>query len=173
MKNWFRRQAIKMSLRKIKRPVGKVNYGIIKKVAIVASVNNTQQYKQLLNVVSDLQKSNKKVTAIVYLNQKVISADYAVSENVVIIKKDEFNWFGKPKSVFVTDFLKAEFDLLFEFDLDNLYAVEYTVALCLSKTKVGSTKGNVKYLDLMIEQEQLNIQVLFAELLRYLNMMNN
>lgn len=169
MKNWFRKHSLKTELQKNKRKVENVSFTSAKNIAIIASVNNSKQYNQILKITSSISKIDKKVAVIVYINKKEIPSDFPVSENVTIIKKDELNWYGKPKSDIVNDILKKQFDLLFEFDIDKLFAVEYSVVKSKAKLRVGSTKGNVKYLDFMIEQQNDDVHFLFDEAVKYLD----
>lgn len=92
-----------------------------------------------------------------FAHEKVIFRNMCIYENhagvpgdTSIITSKDLNWMGLPKPGPVDDFIKTEFDVLFNIALEQNRVLDYITALSRAKFKIGWTPSHRNFLDLNI-----------------------
>ena len=76
------------------------------------------------------------------------------------------NWFGKPIRTSLNNFLNEEFDMLIDFDTENIFSAKYIVSKSKAKMKIGSNDDYQDLYDFMIllsDDHSMNDYIHFIE----------
>lgn len=168
---WFRKYDLKKSLKKFKRDKKTICYTEAKSIGIIASVKTPEEYNSIHSFIESVKKDGKKVDCIVFIDKKEIESDYLIYEDINILKKGDLNWFGKPVGEQYNSFIQNRYDIIIELNMDELYAVEYCVALSNASIRAGGSFFKSGYADFIISQKEFDINFLFTELKRYLSIL--
>ena len=95
-----------------------------------------------------------KVNAFGFFNTKEIpSLAYSKLEYDFLSAK-ELNWFGKPSSMVVKNFIHEDYDLLIDLNVHDHFVLKYISALSKSKFKVGKyNEKDESIYDMMIDAD--------------------
>jgi len=159
---------------KLKRKRTLINLENAYKIGLIYNASEETSYIKVSQFVKFLQNKGKKVKALGFVKYKqiphycipMLSFDFCTSKNI--------NWFNKPSSVFVRDFINEEFDIIIDLNLDNNLSGQYISGLSKAKFKVGIfSESNSKYYDLMIKLDnKRNLNDYIKELIHYLTIIN-
>jgi hypothetical protein len=87
----------------------------------------------------------------VFFRNICVYEDHAgVPEDTSIITSKDLNWLGLPKPGPVDDFIKMEFDVLFNIALEQNRVLDYITALSHAKFKIGWSSQKSSFFDLNI-----------------------
>lgn len=102
---------------------------------------------------------------------KICHSNLASAE--VFTKKD-YNFWGKPTSQQVKNFIAEPFDILIDLTRNENYEVKATRALSNAKLKVGSSLEELNFLDLNIQvNAEVDSKYLVEQMFFYLSVINN
>ena len=112
-----------------------------KKIGILFDATIIENYKIVKNFVYQLAKDNRTyISALGYVDFTRKYFEHISVLHIDCFAKNQLNWFGKPKGVLISNFLKYEFDLLI--DLSQLYhfPLMYIATASIARHKVGLSK---------------------------------
>jgi hypothetical protein len=89
------------------------------------------------DLINYFKSRNIKVEVLCYYNEKELPEDFVKHPLVNVFCKRDVTWYGRPLPGHVFDFIKTPFDILIDFDLDDVPVINYIVALSVAKMKVG------------------------------------
>ena len=121
-----------------------------KNIAFVYDEKNSD-FNQLLNRFQKYFKERSKIVAIYKLSVDTVNQN-GINDGVSIVdfSTEEVNFYGKPKSPEVLNFLNREFDLLINLSsLDN-WPMRFAIAMSNAKFKIAITKSDYINYDLVI-----------------------
>jgi hypothetical protein len=111
---------------------------------------------------------NKKieVSALGYVHSKKLIDHYLYRKGFDFITRNNLNWYYKPVSDTVSEFIEKPFDILINLSLEDYFPIQYIVALSSSSFKVGKYFEEPNYMDFMIdiEKEKKTMQDLKKEI---------
>lgn len=128
---------LKEDFKRIKRNKILRNYENIRSVAILYSFEDETRYNQVCDMVKDFQNDNKVVKTLGLFNHKNIPHYCFPRLAFDHITPKSSNIYYKPNDEVTTNFIKEEFDLLINLNLDDNLALHYIATLSNSKFKVG------------------------------------
>lgn len=112
----------------------------------------------------ELSKRQIKITDMCF------SPGSSVGNTANLISKDDFNYWGMPKSENLINFIHREFDLLIDISLNNTNQAQVTRALSKARFKVGWVDNESDYFDFSIDISlQKEPSYLVDQLIHYLN----
>jgi hypothetical protein len=84
-----------------------------------------------------LTERNIKVQALAYSPESTPPPSFVTTINKRLFCKEQLNWFGKPSSGEVDNFIRSEFDILIDFSDAPCYPVQYITTLSRAQMRVG------------------------------------
>lgn len=125
-----------------------------KSVGIVFDATSTEDFDLVKKYITYLREMKKRVKAIGFINQKGIPALAYSKLEYDFFSLKELSWSNIPKSIYVTNFIKEEYDILLDLNLQDLFPLKYISSLSKAKFKVGrKSEHDNPVFDLMIEAD--------------------
>jgi hypothetical protein len=167
---YFRKDILSLKRKKVTTNLGKAKY-----IGILYTVGDEKQYQTICEFVKTLQDERKEIKAIGFVNNKNIphycypklAYDYFTSKNL--------NWYLKPSTHFINDFIKKDFDMLIDLSIDSCFPIQYIGGLSKAKFKVGRYGINpLNFYDLMLEvDEKIKLGDYIKYITHYLTILNS
>ncbi len=152
LKGFLLNKELTKKLARLERQRAFYNLESAKTIGVVFDASTENDYNKVASFVRHIQTFQKTVKALGYVKYKDLPhfIHQRVTYDFILSKDLAFN--GRPQNAFVKDFLKTEFDLLIDFNLDLLPPLKYITALSIAKCKVGLMSNEMKtHYDLMIQ----------------------
>lgn len=165
--NGFRRISIRKKIEK--ELVKPIMDAIIsnKKINSILILANENTDDAIVKIISDvLHVESSKIERLIFKNK--LEKD---EESTDFILEKDFAWFGKIKNKRIKKTIDSEFDLLLNYDDDNLF-LNYLTVLSKATFKVGFANSDKRLFNLMIADERNDSSVFNAELKKYLKILN-
>lgn len=151
-----------------------VNFDDAKSISIIYNASNEHEHHKVLSFARRLQQMNKSVRAIAYVgyNRLPHYCNPTLTWDFFTLK--EINWFKRPDSIHIRDFLKVETDILIYLDQDGLLPLEYIAGLSRARFKAAAFNDKFKdTFDIMIDlKDKIEIEELMSQIVTYLKMIN-
>ena len=144
-------------------------------IGIVYLVSNQTVFNKVKLLIRKLNSPYRQVMALGYVDRDSIP-DYCVAANSgYYFDRKDLNWYGAPGNDYIKEFINKEFDIIIDLTLEDVYVLQYIVALSKSKLKVGRfSKSMQKYYDLMIKNDQKALSDEYIDqILHYLNILKS
>ncbi len=174
-KEFVGKQYLSKNLPKVSRQRKIINLDDAKNIGIIYTLENEQSYIQITQLIRQLQDKQINSKAIGFFNGNIRPL-YAI-ERLFLDYYDskDLNWYGKPSSSYINDFIKTEFDILIDLTLNESFHSKYIGGMSRARFKVG--KGgdyNTKNYDLMIDiNTKTTIDEFISLIIHYLSIINN
>ncbi|MCP4551492.1 MAG: hypothetical protein GY834_05530 [Bacteroidetes bacterium] len=138
-------------------------------IGIVYEYKSKEEFVIIEDLIRKLNEERKIVKALVYINNPNLLECIPQKLTVNYICPKELNWYLRPDSEYVTDFIKREFDILIDLNTNNLIPLAFVSGLSRAMYKVGMFSKRNKQLDMMIKMpETVDLENLLKEIMRYL-----
>jgi len=150
------------------------SFNAIRTVGILFDASNPEDYELVKRYVVYLREHTKKVKVIGFFSTKNIpSLTYSKLEYDFFSLK-ELNWFGKPNTHIIENFINEEYDLLIDLNIHDHFALKYISALSKAKFKVGKFKeGDEQIYDMMIDADNTQkLKYFLRQVDTYISMLN-
>lgn len=137
-----------------------------KHIGIIYNATEGVSFEIIRNLVKDLSGSSRKITVLGYVDSKKLIDNYLYRKGFDFFSKNDLNWYWRPVSPLVDQFIREPFDLLINLSLENHYPIQYITAMSPATFKAGKFSPDDIYLDLMIdiEKEKQAMQALQQEI---------
>lgn len=123
-------------------------------IGIIYNATEYISFEIIRNLVKELAHDSRKVTVLGYVDSKKLIDHYLYRKGFDFFSKNELNWYYRPVSPVVEQFIKEPFDLLINLSLEEYYPINYITALSSAKFKTGKYSPGDIYLDFMIDIEK-------------------
>ena len=152
-----------------------VNLSIAEKVGVLFNPANKEELAVVKGFLGFLTKLEIKVFPLAFLDSKRNNIETVLEKHINFVEKKDFNWYHKPLSPKLIDFIRKDFDILINLSLRNSMAVNYIVAKSKARFKVGKYFENLEtYCDLMIDVTKSdNLPYLIEQISHYLSVINS
>lgn len=141
-------------LRQLKRPVKSCNLEEAKTIGILFNATHSVSFEIVKNFVKELSGRSKTIHVLGFVDSKQLIDHYLYRKGFEFFTRNQLNWYDKPESDAVTDFISQSFDLLINLNLEDTYPIKYILSLSKATFKVGRLTDMHQYHDLMIDIEQ-------------------
>lgn len=128
-------------------------------IGLMCEITDEDSYKEIMQVFAQLQKPGRNLWLMGYVDEKSVPFYCLQQLTADFFCKKDFNWYGKPVKVQVTDYLQKEFDLLIDFTTRSLAPMAMMLELSNARCIVGGNVEHEEYYDLF-----LNMQNEFSQL---------
>ena len=130
------------------------NFSEIKTVGILFDAANPEDFELIKRYVLYLREHRKRVKALGYFNTKQIPPMAYSKLEYDFFSTKELNWFGKPSSVVIQNFIDEDYDLLIDLNINDQFPLKYISALSKANFKVGKYNENeMEIYDMMIDSD--------------------
>jgi hypothetical protein len=123
-------------------------------IGIIYNASDGVSFDIIKDLVKRLSRDEVKVSVLGFVNSKKLPEDYLYRTGFDFFSKIDLNWYSKPVSLVVDQFMQEEFDLLIDLSLDDHYPIRYITALSHAHYKAGRYSENESHLDFMIDIEK-------------------
>lgn len=143
-------------------------------IALLIDATNPDNIETVKKYVNRLRQLKKNVKVLGYIDLKEMPQLNYLKPDYEFFYKKDVNWYLKPTSLAVQEFIDREFDILIDLNMDNILPLKYVAALSKSTYKVGQySEGSKEVYDLMIDNSaDTSLAYLIKQIDVYLNMMN-
>jgi len=156
------------------RQLKMVNLATAKTIGILYPLRDIADYNIVAEFVGSLQHDHKEVKALGFVDNKNLIKRFLPKLSYDFLSWNDLNWFYKPLSMKVRDFISQEFDLLIDLCLQDMLTMKYIVGLSRAHCKVGRyNEKNRTLLDLMIDPHPLvSLNEYISQISHYLTIIN-
>ncbi|MDR3350858.1 MAG: hypothetical protein LBN98_04330 [Prevotellaceae bacterium] len=88
-------------------------------------------------LVKFLTERNIKVQLLAYSPESAPPQSFIITVNKRLFYKEQLNWFGKPVTGEVDDFIRSPFDILIDFSSAPCYPMQYVTTFSRAQMRVG------------------------------------
>lgn len=169
--NYFCREIALNS--KIKRK--SVNYEQAKKIGILYTATNQENFEVVKNYTRKIRESKKTVRALGFVNHKELHRDQSPTVDLDFFTLKDVNWYYKPGGHIVENFTNENYDILICLDTESSLSVQYILANSKANFRVGKYEERNKiFFDFMIDlQNKNNLSYFIEQVNHYINLINN
>ena len=153
-KSYAGRMAIKKKVSATKRELAVCNLKDAKKVGILFNATHMVSFEIIKDFVKQISTKENKISVLGYVHSKKLIDHYLYRKGFDFFTRNELNWFYKPTSESVQEFIKTPFDLLINLNLEEYYPIKYILAVSKARFKVGKYSEGQAFLDFMIDIEK-------------------
>jgi len=123
-------------------------------IGILYCANNPVEVEQMKNHVHSLRDMKKEVKSLGFLNVREVPLGLNGSVKHQYFSLKELNWYGKPSSQFIQNFVNEEFDILFDYGIPFQLPIMFISSMSKAKCKVGRyVEKYAELYDVMIEAD--------------------
>lgn len=148
------RKVLQNKVRNLKRDTIVCNIDEAKTVGIIYNATNSVSFEIIKDFTKILVQKKIKVSVLGYVHSKKLIDHYLYRKGFDFFTKNNLNWYYRPKSDTVEDFMNKPYDILINLSLEKYYPIQYVLALSPSSFKVGKYFDEPNYMDLMIDIEK-------------------
>lgn len=148
------RKVLQNKLKNLIRDTKVCNINDAKTVGIIYNATNSVSFEIIRDFTRILMQKKIEVSVLGYVDSKKLIDHYLYRKGFDFFTKNNLNWYKRPKSDTVDDFMNKPYDILINLSLDEYYPIQYVLALSPSAFKVGKYFEEPNYMDLMIDIEK-------------------
>ncbi len=150
------------------------NLQAAKRIGILYTLDEVPDYDRVEALVSQLQHDHKDVKALGFVKNKTLISRFLPKLSYDFFSGKDMNWFYKPVSLKVKDFIAKEFDILIDLSQKDNLPLKYIAGLSMSLCRVGRfTEKNADCYDLMINvDEKTSVSEYILQVTHYLTIIN-
>jgi hypothetical protein len=123
-------------------------------IGIIYNATEYVSFEIIRNLVKELSHDSRKITVLGYVDSKNVIDSYLYRKGFDFFSRIELNWYYKPISPVVNQFIQEQFDLLINLSLEEHYPIQYITAMSKATFKSGKYSVGDNRLDLMIDIEK-------------------
>ncbi len=150
------------------------NFDAIKTIGILFDATNPEDYELIKRYVLYLREHHKRVKALGYFSTKQLPEMANSKLEYDFFSGKELNWFGKPSSVIIQNFINEEYDLLIDLNIKDHFPLKYISALSKAHFKVGKyNEKEMEIYDMMIHSDNTKtFKYFLRQVDTYITMLN-
>jgi hypothetical protein len=153
---------------------GRFSFLELRSVGILFDAGNAEDFELVKRYVVYLREHQKKVKVLGFFAQKQIPAlTYSKLEYDFFSVKD-LDWKGIPQGATITNFSEESFDILFDLNIHDHFALKYIAGTSKARFKVGKYKEeDIDIYDMMIDADNTKtLKYFLRQVDTYVGMLN-
>jgi len=168
---WFLNRKIK----KQNRSATAVGFNDAKKIGVLYDASKEENYLLVKKMVEDIRKEHKEIIALGFINAKNLPRNRYIKLGLDFITKKDLNWYKKPVGTTIDNFVKENFDVLINLNIEGAYPLRYLAAATKASFKIGRfNNSNNGVCDFMLQVEKKKgLGGLIDQSMHYLKIINN
>jgi hypothetical protein len=142
-------------------------------IGILYDASNEENYKIVFEFIRNLTDQQKKCKSLGFVNNSVIPHYCHPRLSFDYFTLKDHNWYNRPVSVFVKDYIQNEFDISINLDIGHNRSLNYISGLSRAHFKVGRYhEDNTQLYDFMIDmKDPVSLESYIKELTHYLSIL--
>lgn len=116
-------------------------YEKINTIGIIYPVTDPDFYQYIRQFESSLSAEGKKCVVLGFVNSKQLPDFVKPRKDFLFVLKKDVTILGIPQSKDVNRFIHTSFDVLFDFNINTSFAMEYVCRLSAARLKAGGAEG--------------------------------
>lgn len=120
-------------------------------IGILFNATEQVSFDIVKELVKKLTNKNNTIEVLGFVDTKQLIDHYLYRKGFDFFTRKQLNWYYKPISENVDNFIKKPYDMLLDLSLDNPFPIKYILTFSEAKFKAGRYSENCDYLDLMID----------------------
>jgi hypothetical protein len=145
-------------LKSLKRNITFNNFVSAKTVGVIFDTIDRNKYQQSKDFIEFIEKQNIRVFGIGIASKNDQIAYFPYKQGVDYFGLNEINWYGKPVNPVAADFLKRNFDILFDISQSDIFSIQYLFSLSVAKFKITNNSAKSKFADFVLQIDN-NVQL--------------
>lgn len=170
LKSIFRNKALKKSSNK--RIKAFVNFEDLKKVGILFERDNDTTAANMAKLAKFMHDQGIQIDVLAFVDIKKPTEALATKTGLKLFFKKDLNWFGKPKSEEVVNFIEQRFDLLIKADFSSAYPLAFICSKSNATMVAGPKDELSAHYDFILESKSNNQNEFHQGLIHYLSEIN-
>ena len=143
-------------------------------IGMVFNLTDYKVFDAVIGLKSMLERIPITVEVIGYYNDKEIPQLYIMAKGIKIFSKVELNWYKKPESPLVSEFIAKDFDILIDLTQEEVLPLRWVSTLSKAKFKVGALNYFNNPFDLIVTiDKSLGLEYLTQQVYNTLEVLNN
>jgi hypothetical protein len=142
---------LKKELKMHKRAVAINNFTTASTAGVIFDAIDREKYQLAREFIEFIEKNNTRVFGIGIASKNDQIAYFPYKQGIDYFGANEVNWFGKPSNPVINDFLKRNFDILFDLTLTDSFSIHYLFALSVAKFKITNDSIKTEYADFVLQ----------------------
>ena len=143
------------------------NFQTAKNIGLIFNANKQDSYKITMDFIKYLTLKNINVSAIGFVDNKEAIDYFSIKKNITIFSLKNTNWFGRPKSSNIDDFIEKPFDIVINLCIDDIYALHYILVCSKAKLKISIEFPTYNYADFRIKYTKDFTQKNYIDEIKY------
>jgi hypothetical protein len=146
------------------------NFSTAQKAGIIFSCQNEEDFQAVKEFKKYLEEKNIDTYVLGFINDKKIPDHLLLRTGFNFFCLKNLDWYYRPANGYIHDFILKNFNILFDFSVNDHFPVHYISLLSPAEYKVGRLTGTDQY-DLMIDIKQNKHLPFFIEQVKhYINL---
>jgi len=172
IRRFFGAYDLKRKSKHVKRIKRINNFTTAGSAGIIFNCRNEDEFKAVKEFREFLESESINTDVIGYVSDKVVPDHYLLRKGYNFFCQKDLTWYFKPNLPFIEEFIRKEYDILFDLSLKEYFPVNYILRISPSAYKIGRYQENEKY-DLMIDiKEEETIPYLISQIKHYLSILH-
>jgi len=169
MLNWLRQNALNKYVadKKVIRHKKVTSLQQANSIGIICTIDNELSYKNIYAIFSGIQKHDKTVRLLAYINGKIVPFYCLTQLTADYFCQKDLNWYGRPTMVQVSDFMDINFDMLIDFSQGKHLPVQLICQLSKAKFIVGANPHHADFYDFYVFGEVMDNASLLNNIDKY------
>ena len=164
---------LKSRIKSFKRKSNFYNFENAKTAGILFCCPDDAAFEAIKEFISFLRAKNIDVNALCYYPGKKIPDKFLFHNHLEFFSDEDLNWYYKPKSVSINQFIDKRFDLFFDLNINEYFPAQFISSLSNGSFKIGMEKKENTDMDLMINiDKNKTVHYLIEQIKHYLALIN-
>ena len=148
------------------------NFTTASTAGLVFNCCSDEEFRAVKDFKDFLESESIKTDIIGYVSDKQVPDPYLLRTGFHFFCQKDLTWHFKPNKSFVEDFIRKDFDILFDLSLRDLFPVNYIVSLSPASYKIGRFRETNQF-DLMIDiKDEKSVSFLIGQIKHYLSILH-
>ncbi len=161
---------------RIKRKPSYTNFRNIKSMGVVWDASRPEEFMLLSGFHQKMSELNIEFRIFGLFPGKVLPNQFTAIRYLTCLKKNEVDFFYRPDSTDVQEFMEKQFDVLIDINFQKLFPLVYITTLSGARFKVGLADAEPEKspFDLMLSLKRpVNLENYLEQIIFYLDMINS
>jgi hypothetical protein len=172
IRKYFGRYHLRRKSRNIARNKRIHNFTTAATAGIIFNCRNEEEFDAVKEFKHFLESESIRTDVVGYVSDREVPDYYLLRTGFNFFCQKDLNWYYRPDVPFVNDFIRTEYDILFDLNLKDFFPVIYIVRLSPAAYKIGRFRENDQY-DLMIDiKKEPTVMYLIDQIKHYLSILH-
>jgi hypothetical protein len=172
IRKYFGNYVLGRKAKHIKRNKRIHNFTTAGSAGLIFNCSTEEEFSAVKDFKQFLESESIKTDVIGYISDKQVPDHYLLRTGFKFFCQKNLTWYYRPDMAFTDEFMKKNYDILFDLSLRELFPVNYLVKLSPADYKIGRYRDVNQY-DLMIDiKDNKSVSYLIDQIKHYLSILH-